>query len=552
MKYRQFWFFLIVALMLVAAILAGCGGGEATVEEQPAAAEEATPVEEAEAPAEEAAPDEEAAAQNVFVYAHPTSFPDLNPASSFSNDSLIMSNCYETLTFYNTPGSEEVLSPKLATSWETNEDNTEWTFTLREGVTFQDGEPFNAEAVKSAIESTMELGAGASYIWSPVESIDVIDEYTVKFTLSYPAPLDLIASAGYAAWIYSPKAYAEQGAEWFNEGNCAGTGPYKIDNYERGSRIVMSSNEDYWGGWSDGQFDTVVLQIVEDPVVRQQMIESGTADFTYDIPADNLEALDANNDVNVYINPGFQNLLGLLNNQKPPLDDPLVRQAISYAFPYEQFIQGVMGQRATQANGPIPAGLWGHSSDLFQYSYDLEKAADLLAEAGYPDGGFDLVYTFATGDLDEQQVGELWKAELAKLGINLEVQPMTWEAQWDLGKSDPQNAQDIFVMYWWPDYVSPISWLYSMFHTEDETLFNLAYYKNAEFDEMIDTADSISGSDREQATEMFIDAQKMLVDDAVAIFLYDVANTHLARTDIQGFVDNPAYPHVTFVYDLSR
>lgn len=547
MNNKRHTLILLITLLLAAVLLAACGGSEAAVVEESAPpAEESAPVEEAEAPAEEEA------AQNVFVYAHPTSFPDLNPASSFSNDLVIMANCYETLTYYNEPGAAEVLSPKLATSWETNEDNTEWTFTLREGITFQDGEPFNAEAAKAAIENTMELGAGSSYIWAPVETIEAVDEYTLKFTLAWPAPMDLIASAGYAAWMYSPKAYAEGGHDWFNEGNCAGTGPYTIENYERGARVVMNRNEDYWGGWSDGQFDTVVLEIAEDPVVRQQMIESGTADLTYDIPADNLESLDARDDVIVYTNPSFQNLVGLLNNQKPPLNDPLVRQAVSYTFPYEQFIQGVMGQRATQAYGPIPAGIWSHSKDLKQYNYDLEKAAELLAEAGYPDGGFDLLYTYATGDLDEQQVGELWKAELAKVGINLEIQPMTWEAQWELGQSDPENAQDIFAMYWWPDFVSPISWLYNMYRTEDETLFNLGYYKNEEFDALIDTADSISGSDRQAATDMFIEAQEILVEDAVSVFFYDVANSHVARTNLQGYVDNPAYPHVAFFYNMSR
>ncbi len=129
---------------------------------------------------------------------------------------------------------------------------------------------------------------------------------------------------------------------------------------------------------------------------------------------------------------------------------------------------------------------------------------------------------------------------------------MSWEAQWDLAKSDPQNAQDIFVMYWWPDYISPYTFLYSMFHSEDDILFNLGYYSNPEYDELIDTANEVSGSDREKATEMFIEAQEMLVDDAVSLFFYDVANTHLARSDIKGFVDNPAYPHVVFVYQLSQ
>ncbi len=463
-----------------------------------------------------------------------------------------MANCYEGLTFYNPPGSAEILSPKLAVSWESNPETTEWTFKLREGVKFHDGEPFNAEAVKYSIEKTKELAVGAAYIWDPVQEIQVVDENTVTFKLSYAAPLDLIASANYAAWIFSPKAYEEKGADWFNEGHCAGTGPYTIESYERGSRLVMGRFADYWGGWKEGQFEKVVFELIEDPVVLQQKIESGEADFTYQVAPDNLPALRNNPDLVVYSNPSFQNLVGLLNTVKPPLDNKLVRQALSYSFPYEQFIQGVMGERATQSYGPVPVGMWGQSKDVPQYQYDLEKAKALLTEAGYPDGGFKLLMTFATGDQDEQQVGELWKAELAKLGIELEIQGLNWEAQWDLGKSDPQKAQDIFVMYWWPDLISPYSFLRSMFHSEDETLFNLAYYKNPQFDELIDQANEISGSDREKATQMFIEAQKMLVDDAVSLFFYDLANIHIARADVKGFVDNPAYPHVVFVYSLTR
>jgi len=108
------------------------------------------------------------------------------------------------------------------------------------------------------------------------------------------------------------------------------------------------------------------------------------------------------------------------------------------------------------------------------------------------------------------------------------------------------------VMYWWPDYVSPVSWLYGMYRTEEEPLFNLGYYSNETVDELIDTGDALSGSDREQATKLFIEAQEILVEDAASIFFYDLANTHLARADINGFIDNPAYPHVVFVYNLSR
>lgn len=537
MKSKARWLYLLIALLLVISA-AQCGGPTQT----PAGEGEGPSVS---GPEGEAGP-------NIFVYAHGTTFPDIDPAISFSNDSAVVSNCYETLTFYNPPGSSEILSPMLATSWEPNADGTEWVFQLRQGVTFHNGDPLNAAAVKGAIDNTLEMGQGAAYIWDPVEEIEVVDEYTVKFKLSYAAPLDLIASSGYGAWIYNPTVYKEQGTVWFNEGHCAGTGPYTIESREKGSRLIMTRYEDYWGGWREGQFDTVVFEINEDNTVLQQMIEAGTADFTYGVPPDNLAALDAREDIVVYTNPSFQNLVGLLNTQKPPLDDPLVRKAIAYTVPYSQFIEGVMGNRATQAYGPVPFGMWGFSEDLFQYSYDLDKARELLAQTDYPDGGFDLLYTFSAGDLDEQQLGEVWKAELAKLNINLEVRALNWEAQWDLAMSGPENAQDVFVMYWWPDYVSPYSFLFNMFHSEEEILFNLGYYRNPEFDDMIDEANALSGSDRQRAEELFIASQEILIDDVASLNFYDVANIHLARAEVKGYTDNPAYPHVVFVYQLSK
>jgi peptide/nickel transport system substrate-binding protein len=463
-----------------------------------------------------------------------------------------MANCYETLTFYNPPGSKEILSPKLALSWSSNPDATEWTFKLRQGVKFQDGEPFNAAAVKWSIENTKQLGQGAAYIWDPVKDIQVVDDDTVKFVLSYAAAVDLIASANYAAWIYSPKAYQEKGTDWFNEGNCAGTGPYLIESYARGSKMVMTRFDDYWGGWKAGQFKKVVFDLVEDTTVRQQMIESGQADFTYDVAPDNIPAMRANTSLAVSTTPSYQNLVGLLNTVKKPFDNVVVRQAISYSFPYQAFIEGVMKDRAVQGKGPVPAAMWGHGADLPQYSYDLEKAKALLKEAGYPNGGFKMLMTYATGNMDEQQLGELWRAELKKLGIDLEVQGLNWEAQWDLAKSDPMKAQEVFVMYWWPDLMSPYSFLYSMFHSEETPNFGLAYYKNPTFDKLIEDGNQITGVDRNKAAQDFIEAQKILIEEAASLFFYDENNTHVARADIKGYVNNPAYPHVVFFYDLTR
>ncbi len=516
---------LISAIVALSLFVSACGGAAATPTPTPA--------------------------PKVVTFAYTTTFPDIDPSTSFSNDSAVTSNVYEPLVWYNPPGSAEVLSPGLATSWEASPDSLTWTFHLRQGVKFHDGTPFNADAVKFSIERTQRLNGGAAWIWGAVNEIEIQDEYTVVFHLDYAVPLDLVASSGYAAWMISPSV-GDKGADWFNAGNDAGTGPYRIERYEPGQRVILARFDDYWGGWKEGQFDKAVLEVVEDPTVRQQKIESGEADWTYEIPTENLKTLDERPGVKVVIIPAFQNLVGLFNNQKPPLDNPKVRQALSYAFPYETFLNTVMEGLAVQARGPVPTGMFGHDPALFQYTYDPDKARSLLAEAGHADGGFELTFTYATGDTVEEQAGELWKAELAKLGITLNLQPLAWEAQWDLGKGDPANAQDVFVMYWWPTYVTPYDFLFNMFHTEEETLFNLGYYRHPEFDATIDEANELIGADRATAEKMFQEAQRMLVEEAASMFFFDQDNIHVIREDVQGYVDNPAYPHVVFVYQLSR
>lgn len=533
MKFRIYLTMAILAMSGL--IVAGC-------------APAATPEPEVAAPEVEEVPPE----PNIAIYAHTSTFPDLDPSPGLSNENVVTVNVYETLTFYNPPGSVETVSPKLATSWEASEDALTWTFNLLEGVKFHDGTDFNAEAVKFSIERTMEIGLGAAYIYAPVEEIEVVDDLTVRFHLSFALPMDLVLSSGYGAWIMSPTAVADKDSDWFNEGNDAGTGPYTIQSYEVGQRLVISRFDDYWGGWEEGQFDTVVFDIIEDPTVAEQMIRSGEADFTYNLPFENYAALSEVEGVTVDITPSFQNLLALLNHRKPPTDDPLVRQALAYSFPYDKVVENLYAGLGTQARGTIPAGMWGHDPGLTQYTYDLDKAAELLAEAGFPDGGFEVTYTYVAGDLDEQQVGELWRAELAKLGVDLEVQGLQWEAQWDLAINNPEGAQDAFSFYWWPDYVTPYGFLFGMFHSEEEPFFNLGYYSNAEFDELIDMGNEVSGVDIDKATEMFIEAQEMLVEDAAAVFILDLPDVHVIRSDIQGYVNNPAYPHVVFWYDLSR
>lgn len=172
-----------------------------------------------------------------------------DPATSYSNEVIAMNNIYEQLTRTNAEtGSTE---PLLATSWETSADGLTWTFKLRDGVMFSSGNPADANAAKAALERTIKLAGGASYIWDPVETITAKDATTLEFKLKYAAALDLIASSAFGAYIYDTNASPGDLAEWFAEGNAAGTGPYVIDSWAKGTEneLTLAANETYWGGW---------------------------------------------------------------------------------------------------------------------------------------------------------------------------------------------------------------------------------------------------------------------------------------------------------------
>lgn len=498
-------------------------------------------------PPEQAPPEE-----NVGVYAYWVGITSIDPTGAYSDEGMILVNAYETLVRYDPTGGEERVSPVLATSWEANEDATEWTFKLREGVKFHDGTEFNAQAVKYSVERNIERGLGASYVWASVEQIEVLDDQTVRFSLSEPAPLDLYAAAHYNAYIISPTCDQAHDTAWYDEGNDCGSGPYVVESREYGQRCVMTRFDDYWGGWKEGQFDRIIIEEIEDPSVRQQRLEAGTIDVTLGLPYDNLEALDARDDITVYSNPAFLTLIGLYNHRRSPLDNKLVRQALSYAFPYEAYISQTLFGYGVQSRGVLPATMLGHGDGLFQYSHDLDKAEDLLAEAGYPEGGLDLVLVHVTGDLLEQQGAELWKAELSKLGVNLTIQPKTGSAMWEHACADPEHAQDIMLLYCWPDTACPYSFLSLMWHCEDEPLWNLGYVCNPEVDALMDEGVSVLGSAPQRAETLFIEAQEILVDNADSLFVTDLDNIHVLRSDIKGYVDNPAYQHSVFWYDLTR
>jgi peptide/nickel transport system substrate-binding protein len=208
------------------------------------------------------------------------------PARVFSYGSRPLSNIYETLLYMDLSEGEANLIPRLAASYERSEDGKVWTFKLRKGVKFHNGEPFNAESVKFSFDYYKRVNKGGCFIWESVREAKVIDDHTVQFICDEPAPVDLIVSAQYAAYMLPPKLYKDKELEWFQKGQAVGTGPYKLAAWEKGVHIILEKNDEYWGGWKPNRFDKAIFKVVEDPTTRMQLLKQGTIDMIEEIPVE--------------------------------------------------------------------------------------------------------------------------------------------------------------------------------------------------------------------------------------------------------------------------
>jgi peptide/nickel transport system substrate-binding protein len=476
-----------------------------------------------------------------------------DPATAYSNEIIAMSNMYETLTRYDL--STKTAKPLLATSFKSNKAGTIWTFKLRKGVTFHTGRPLTAQAAKAAIDRTRTLNQGAAYIWGAVKRIDAPDAYTLVFHLKYPAPLDLSASADYAAYIYDTKASGSENlGKWFAAGHDAGTGPYAVQTWQKGQEVELRQKQytHYWGGWKGSHYTQIEYWVVPSVTTSAQLIRSGKVSFVERLNPQLWASFANDSNVRTTASPSWQNLLALLNTKSGPLADVRVRQAVSYALDYQGIVAALKGSAHRQI-GVVPPGLWGHFDNLPTPSYDQAKAKALLGQAGYGPGKkkLNLVLTHVQGDSDEELVSTLIKSELAPLNINLSVQSLQWPVQWAKGKSSNlAQRQDIFLFYWWPDYADPYSWFINIFHSEKQPYYNLSYYANPKVDFVMSAAERKAASNRPEAVRLYRQMQTTLLTDAPAIPLYVQQYQRTMLKSVSGFVDNPAYPNVTFVYDL--
>lgn len=491
-------------------------------------------------------------ADSTFVYSFNLNIvTEWDPALSYSNEIIAMENMYESLTFYNAETQE--VEPRLATDWSTSKDGLTWTFTLRKGVKFHTGRTLDAAAAKQAIDRTMELGGGPAYIWDAVDKIDAPDAQTLVFHLKYAAPLNLVASSAYAAYIYDVNAAGKGDLQaWLNEGNDAGTGPYTVDTWEPGAEneLRLTADKGYWGGWEDDAYQAVEYRVTPEVTTAWQLLQGGDVDYVERLSPQLFDKAGQTDGIQTSEKPSFQNLLALFNTADGPLSDVRVRKALRLLIDVPGLTATLDGA-AVEADGIVPAGLLGAGSGLVE-DPDVDQARSLLKDAGYDDSNpLKLSLTYAQGDDDQQIFVTLLGSALAEVGGKLDASPMQWNAQWKQAKTG--TRQDIFVMYWYPDYADAYSWFANLFHSSEPPYFNLTYLNDAKVDQQIDELPILTATDPDRAAQTYADLQDELVTEMAAVEPLYVQNYQRAYVDsVHGYIDNPAYPNVVFVHDLTN
>ena len=455
------------------------------------------------------------AATDTLVIAKAEDPPTADPGMEISNNGFtLIFPTYERLVKYDS-GTTNVV-PMLADSWTVDDASTNWVFKLAPGHKFSDGSPVDAAAVKFTFERLKKLGQGPNDSFPTLDKVEVVDPMTVRFVLSAPFAPFLSTLAGAGASIINPKVMShatgdDDAKAWLAE-HSEGSGPYMITSWERNQQITLDGNPNYSG--QAPALKKVIFKIVRELSSRRLQLENGDVDLIDQVPVDQAESMKANPAVAVESNPSLYVVYIYLNNKKPPLDNPKVRQALSYAVDYQGLVDGVLQGQAEQMRGAVPDGMWGHDPNGLQYSYDPEKAKDLLKQAGI--ANLHLTYTFSQADPTWEPVGLALQASFADIGVTLDLQNVTDTTK---RKLVADGTFDMATGAWTPDYADPFIFMNIWFDpTKMGAPGNRAFYENPVVTKLINEAGSIV--DQKKREQLYIDAQKITNQDAPYLLLF--------------------------------
>ncbi|HRA48246.1 MAG TPA: ABC transporter substrate-binding protein, partial [Thermomicrobiales bacterium] len=433
------------------------------------------------------------------------------------------------------------------------------------GVTFQDGDPCTAQSVVDSFNRFLLMNMGpvnviARFAPKP-EMVTAVDDLTVQFSLGVPQPLFLSAlSSSYGPMVVNTRYVAENKTDddpWAHEfylqgAPGSGTGPYLLTENSVTEQVVLEKFDGWHGGWDRPYFSKLVVRIVEEMATRRQLVENGGADATaQNLSAEDFEAMRTNPDLQVVSGDSTAVYWTTMNGVRAA--DPKARQGFSYAFPYAEVVTGVYKDRIVRT-GPLATTVRGYDPDVFIYQTDLDKAKDLLAAGGI-DESVTLDYVINAGSAVERSVAELYQANLATIGLTLEIQEMDRATYIDLAYGDVEGVDKPMFFggwSWWPDYNDAWNQLLPNFGSPEQGGFaNIGKYSNTRFFEILD--ETAHWTDEAAYNTLMKEAQNILTElDPPAIFYGAIQWTTALRADIEGFGFNSLYLSAYPFWYMSR
>jgi len=479
----------------------------------------------------------------------------------------VIDQIYETLVSLKAGTTE--LEPGLAESWEISEDGLSYTFKLREGVEFHDGEPFNAEAVCTNFDRWYNFkgsfqNSSASYYWQTVfggfktpeegspdesfyESCEATDENTVVLKLSKPSSSILGALSLAAFSIASPKALEEFGADegrvdeegvfqptgTFGTEHPIGTGPFKFESWERGDRLVLSRNDDYYG--EKATLEQVIFRPIDDNAARLQALQSGEIQGFDLVEPQDIETIEGDENLQVLDRPAFNVGYVGFNQAIKPLDNIKVRQAIAYGLNRQEVVDEFYAGRGEVAKQFLPPEVTGYAPEVTEYEFDPARSRKLLEEAGlkppvkitfwYPS---DVSRPYMP---DPKRNFEAFSASLKEAGFQIVPKTAPWSPDY-LGQVDEGKAQ-VYLLGWTGDFGDPDNFIGTFFQTPQKAWG----FENKEIFDKLDAAEAETDLDAREG--LYQDANRLIMN-----FLPGVPYVHTKpalafQADVQGYEPSP-------------
>jgi peptide/nickel transport system substrate-binding protein len=482
----------------------------------------------------------------TFTYIEQQIVTSIDPQGAVDESSLHAAiNMYDPLVYPNVEQGTMAPRPHVAESWTVSADGRRYTFRIRRGIKFHSGRELTAEDVAWSMDRLLRIKKGFYWVFAPVlepGATRVVDRYTVRFDLKDPyAPflgaleLFFIMDKDLIMANLRPGPYGEFGdyGAALLERQDAGSGPYRMERWDRATELVLAAFPDYWRGWKPGQITRVSYKIVVEEATVKTLLRAGQADMVNQwLSPPSFAELKGTPGIVVKEDPTVQLFHLQMNTKKPPLDNVKIRQAISYAFDYDKAIQQIF-LGATRARGPVPVRTPGWNPAVPVYTRNVARARQLLAEAGVRPGQLTLEYVWVTSVPMERLIGLLLQSNLEEIGIKLDIVGELWARVVERA-TKAETTPHITAIFDTLKYPHVDSHTYGMYHPSCWGTFRcMSWYENPEVTRVLEAARR--AVDPVAQVRLYQEAQALIVRDAPSIYVANPLHRIAFRDYVKGY-----------------